>query len=300
MDTPILLLIFNRPHQTLRILESIRQQQPTRLFIAADGPRQHKEGEAALCRQTRDLVLQQIDWSCEVHTLFRQYNLGCATAVSSAIDWFFSQVEEGIILEDDCMPDPSFYNFCTTLLEHYRHDTRMMHIGGSNYQAGITRGNASYYFSRYAHIWGWATWRRAWEFYDFTLLRYRDASPEYLPIPFARDLEAFYEQKMDTWDTQWFLSVLFNQGLAITPNTNIIRNIGYGKEATHTKNEPTWFKKMVYGTIKQITHPTEIIVDEEADTYTIDTVFKCSPFVHMVKKIIKNNTLLYNLYKRIS
>ncbi len=300
MDTPILLLIFNRPHQTLRILESIRQQQPARLFIAADGPRQHKDGEAALCQQTRDLVLRQIDWPCEVHTLFRQHNLGCATAVSAAIDWFFSQVEEGIILEDDCMPDPSFYNFCTTLLDRYRHDTRMMHIGGSNYQAGVKRGDASYYFSRYAHIWGWATWKRAWELYDFTLLRYRGASTEGVPAAFSRDLKAFYEQKMDTWDTQWFLSVLFNKGFAITPNTNIIRNIGYGKEATHTKSKPAWFKKMAYGTITQLTHPSEITVDEAADAYTMDTVFNCSPLFYMVKKIIKNNTLLYNLYKRIS
>jgi hypothetical protein len=235
-----------------------------------------------------------------VHTLFRQHNLGCAAAVSNAINWFFSQVEEGIILEDDCMPDPSFYNFCMELLEHYRHDTRIMHIGGSNYQAGITRGSASYYFSRYAHIWGWATWRRAWDLYDFTLLRYRDVSSEDLPAAFSRDLEAFYEQKMDTWDTQWFLSVLFNNGLAITPNTNIIRNIGYGKEATHTRSEPAWFKKMVYGTIPQITHPAKITVDAEADAYTMDTVFKRSPLFYLVKKIIKNNTLLYNLYKRIS
>lgn len=300
MNTPILLLIFKRPHQTLQILESIRQQQPAQLFIAADGPRHHKSGEATLCRKTRDIVLQRIDWPCEVHTLFRDHNLGCAAAVSSAIDWFFSQVEEGIILEDDCLPDPTFYTFCTQLLEHYRYNTRIMHIGGTNYQAGVTRGNASYYFSRYAHIWGWATWKRAWQYYDFTLLRYRHLPTDDMPVQFTKDLDAFYAQKMDTWDTQWLLTVLFNKGFTITPNTNLIRNIGYGKDATHTKSEPAWFKKMVYGTIPEVTHPAEITADYEADAYTIDTVFKCSPLFYMVKNIIKNNTLLYNLYKRIS
>ncbi|UPK68785.1 glycosyltransferase family A protein [Chitinophaga filiformis] len=300
MNTPILLLVFNRPQQATRILESIRQQQPAQLFIAADGPRHDKPGEATLCRQTRDAILQRLDWNCEVHTLFRDRNLGCAHAVSSAIDWFFSQVEEGIILEDDCLPDTAFYPFCEALLERYRHDTSIMHIGGTNYQAGLRRGNASYYFSRYAHIWGWATWKRAWKYYDFTLRRYKDVVPDHLPFQFKWDLQSFYEQKMDTWDTQWFLTVLFNKGITITPNTNLIRNIGYGKAATHTRTEPVWFRKMTYGTIRQLTHPDEIAIDEEADAYTMDTVFKCNPLFYMIKKMIRNNTLLYNLYKRIS
>ncbi|QHS63038.1 glycosyltransferase family A protein [Chitinophaga agri] len=300
MDTPVLLLIFNRPAQTMRILESIRMQQPARLFIAADGPRPLKPGDAALCQETRETVLNYIDWPCEVSTLFREQNMGCAKAVSSGINWFFSQVEEGIILEDDCLPDPTFYHFCTTLLEHHRHNDQVMHIGGSNYQAGIIRGNASYYYSRYAHIWGWATWRRAWQYYDVSLQRYRHASREDLPPQFERELDAFFEERMDTWDTQWFLSVLFNKGLAITPNTNIIRNIGYGKEATHTKNEPAWFKKMVYGSISHIIHPDTLTPDSEADAYTLDTVFRSSYLFHMVRKIVKSNPLLYNLYKRIS
>lgn len=284
----------------MRILESIRNQRPAQLFIAADGPRHLKPGEDALCRETRDTVMNRIDWPCEVRTLFREQNMGCARAVSSAINWFFSQVEEGIILEDDCLPDPTFYDFCTTLLERYRNNDRVMHIGGSNYQAGIARGNASYYYSRYAHIWGWATWRRAWQYYDFSLQRYRHSSTEDLPPQFARELDAFFEEKVDTWDTQWFLTVLFNKGLSVTPNTNIIRNIGYGKEATHTRNEPNWFKKMVYGSIPHITHPAMLAPDSEADAYTIDTVFRSNFLFHMVKKMVKSNPLLYNLYKRIS
>ncbi|SFN28568.1 hypothetical protein SAMN05428949_2251 [Chitinophaga sp. YR627] len=300
MNTPVLLLIFNRPGQTMRILETIRMQRPAQLFVAADGPRPYKAGEDSLCKETRDTVLNYIDWPCEVKTLFRDHNLGCARAVSSAIDWFFSEVEEGIILEDDCLPDPTFYTLCTQLLERYRDNDRIMHIGGSNYQAGLSRGDGSYYFSRYAHIWGWATWRRAWRYYDFSLKRYRHYSTKDLPPQFVRDLDTFFEEKVTTWDTQWFLSVLFNKGIAITPNTNLVRNIGYGKDATHTRNEPAWFKKMVYGTIPDIQHPSSTKLDDEADNYTIDTVFRSSYFFHVVKKMVKNNTLLYSLYKRIS
>lgn len=300
LNTPILLLIFNRPAQTLQILERIRQQRPAQLFIAADGPRPDKTGEDLLCRQTREAVLQAIDWPCEVHSLFREYNLGCAVAVSSAIDWFFSEVNEGIILEDDCLPDPSFFPFCCQLLERYRNNPAIMHIGGTNYQAGVKRGHASYYYSRYAHIWGWATWRRAWQYYDLTLLRYKNVPTNDLPTQFTKSLNTFFERKMDTWDTQWFLTVLFNKGLAITPNINLVRNIGYGKGATHTKSEPRWFSTMVYGSIPEIVHPETIALDHAADEYSKATVFRFNPLFFMVKKIIKNNSLLHHLYKRIS
>ncbi|MBW8683727.1 hypothetical protein [Chitinophaga rhizophila] len=284
----------------MQILECVRQQRPTHLFVAADGPRRFIAGEEELCMETRAAVMNAIDWPCEVRTLFRDQNLGCARSVSSAITWFFSQVEEGIILEDDCLPDPSFFGFCATLLERYRHNEQIMHIGGSNYQAGNSRGEGSYYFSRYAHIWGWASWRRAWQYYDISLQRYRHASKEDVPPQLVRELDIFFEEKADTWDTQWFLTVLFNKGIAITPNTNLVRNIGFGKEATHTRTEPVWFKKMVYGGIPEIIHPAAIKVDIVADTYTLDTVFKCSYLFYMMKKIVKGNSMLYNLYKRIS
>lgn len=300
MNTPVLLLIFNRSAQALQVLEAIRQQQPAQLFIAADGPRENKPGETELCHATRDAVLHHIDWPCEVKTLFRPRNLGCGKAVSSAISWFFEEVEEGIILEDDCLPDSSFFTFCSELLERYRLDEKIMHIGGSNYQMGIERGDASYYFSKYAHIWGWASWRRAWKYYDFTLQRYSQHDSTHFIPRFQHDLRIIYEQKIDTWDIQWFMSVLFNDGIAITPNTNLIRNTGFGQDATHTATPPVWFKRMVYNSLKEISHPLTIRTDQAADAFTVRTLFNDSQLSIAMKKIIKSNALLYNLYKRIS
>ncbi|SEW49657.1 hypothetical protein [Chitinophaga arvensicola] len=300
LRTPVLFLIFNRPEQSLAVFEQIRRQQPEQLFIAADGPREDKPGEAALCEATRKAVMDQIDWSCSVQTLFRSRNLGCGKAVSSAIDWFFSQVTEGIILEDDCVPDHSFFPFCTTLLARYRFNDDVMHINGSNYQGGITRGEGSYYFSRYAHVWGWASWRRAWKHYDFSLRRYENLSRDGLNTFLRSELQSIYKGQTDTWDIQWFMSIWFKQGKVITPNVSLIRNIGFGEAATHTHSTPRWFKKIQYGTVSSIRHPANIRVDEAADRYSANTLYGAGGMYIRFKKIIKNNALLYNLYKRIS
>ena len=161
ISTPVLFLIFNRPELTEKVFQKIQDAQPKYLFVAADGPRDNKYGEKDLCEKTRAVVLENITWECEVKTLFRTENLGCRTAVSSAINWFFENVEEGIILEDDTVPDNSFFSYCQALLEKYRNHEQIMMITGDNFQDGIKRGNGSYYFSRYVHIWGWASWRRA-------------------------------------------------------------------------------------------------------------------------------------------
>ncbi|MGF6849123.1 hypothetical protein QFZ51_004358 [Chitinophaga sp. W3I9] len=299
LQTPVLLLVFNRPEQTLFVFSQIRLLQPEQLFIAADGPRPDRPGEAALCEATRTAVLQGIDWPCKITTLFREHNLGCGKAVSSAIDWFFSQVEEGIILEDDCVPDPTFFSFCTAMLERYRLNNTVMHINGSNYQSGVTRGMASYYFSRYAHVWGWATWRRAWQHYDFSLHRYQHNSRSGLNTFLRAELQSIYDAQTDTWDIQWFMTVWFCKGWVITPNISLVRNIGYGKEATHTRSTPRWFRKIHYGAITDIIHPGENNIDEAADQYTINTLYNSGRLSIRLKKIVKNNRLLYSLYKRI-
>lgn len=300
LHTPVLFLVFNRPEQTMQVFGQIRLQQPERLFIAADGPRQDRPEEAALCEATRTAVLNSIDWPCEVTTLFREHNLGCGKAVSSAISWFFSQVEEGIILEDDCVPDPTFFSFCTAMLIQHRENKTIMHINGGNYQAGIPRGNASYYYSRYAHIWGWASWRRAWQYYDFTLQRYKHASREGLNAFLQSELQAIYDNRVDTWDIQWFMTVWFNKGWVVTPNISLVKNIGYGKDATHTRVIPRWFKKIQYGAITDISHPNSNHINEEADRYTINTLYSPGRLYLRIKKIVKSNTFLHNLYKRIS
>lgn len=273
----VLFLIFNRPEPTRIVFEQIRLAKPSNLFVAADGPRLNKNGEYQLCEETRSIV-KLIDWECEVKTLFRTENLGCGKAVSSAVDWFFENVEEGIILEDDCLPNQSFFTFCEEMLRYYKDDHSVMHIGGTNYQNGIQRGDGSYYFSRFTHIWGWATWRNRWVLYDFSLEKYKDQSTEGLGRGLTSLLDSVRNNEIDTWDIQWFMSVWFNEGLSITPNVNLVKNIGYGIGATHTFIVPRWLKLMHSGEINNITYPSDKKLNSEADIFVRKIMFDHSRF----------------------
>jgi hypothetical protein len=294
MHTPILFLIFNRPQETQKVFEAIRKVQPNQLFVAADGPRTNKIGEKDICAQTRAIV-NGIDWDCKVTTLFREDNLGCRHAVSSAIDWFFSQVPEGIILEDDCIPDPSFFSFCETLLEKYRFDTRIMHICGSNFQFGNKRGEASYYFSRYNHVWGWASWSRAWRLYDVnirTLPKFKEEryiesifSDPYICNYWVRNFEKIYRNEIDTWDYQWTYCIWANNGLSIIPNTNLITNIGFDGNATHTKSSKTIGAHQEAGSLDTLQHPTFIAPHVVADNYSTNMLYSSRHGI--IKKIIQ-------------
>lgn len=278
-NTPVLFIIFNRPDTTARVFEAIAKAKPRRLFIAADGPRPDKAGEAEKCKIVREIV-QRVDWECEVKTLFREENFGCKMAVSSAITWFFEQVEEGIILEDDCLPSDSFFPFCTELLERYRNDSRVMMISGNNFQDGIQRGDASYYFSAIPWIWGWATWRRAWWKYDVSMRTLpsmvRDRMVQSLSLDEAvqqyrlRYFIPTYEGEIDTWDYQWIYSILINHGLSVCPQVNLVRNIGFSAEATHTFDSASKMAEIPAGTLQAIRHPSLVLPDVPADDYFYD------------------------------
>ena len=287
MKPPILFLIFNRPDLTNKVFTEIKKQKPTQLFIAADGPRKDNPGEEEICKQTRQLVLNAIDWECDVKTRFQHENLGCGKAVSSAIDWFFENVDEGIILEDDCLPDQTFFTFCTELLQYYRNDDKVMHISGNNFQLGQIRGEGSYYFSRYAYIWGWATWKRAWMKYDFNLQRYRKCSTEGLSKSLIRYLHSIHNKEIDTWDFQWFFAVWFNKGKAINPQVNLVKNIGYGVSGSHTRRVSWWLKKMTYGKLVTIVHPYNKEINIIADKYVSDKIFTNSFILNFSKKIYR-------------
>ncbi len=299
MHTPVLILIFNRPDKVQQLMGHLRRQRPAHLYIAADGPRADRPGETLQCQATRQAAISAINWPCDVKTLFRSHNLGCGKAVSSAIDWFFEHNAEGIILEDDCLPDPTFFSFCTAMLQHYRNDTSVMHINGSNFQFGRRRGHASYYYSRFAHVWGWASWRRAWQQYDFTLQRYQGFPSDGLSTMLKNDRKAVCNQQLDTWDVQWFLSVWFNQGWTITPNVSLVRNTGYGNGSTHTLREPGWFKKINYGQMPVIIHPEERRIDEAADQYAASMMYSPSRLYTTVRNVIKGNPALFRLYQRL-
>jgi hypothetical protein len=248
LHTPVLLVIFNRPETTRLVFEAIRKAKPARLYIAADGPRENVKSDLQKCIEARKIV-QQVDWECQVQTRFSVENLNCGVGPSSAFTWFFKHEEEGIILEDDCLPSQTFFWYCQELLEHYRHDTRVMHIGGNNFLNGWQKdSDYSYYFSRSGYIWGWATWRRAWEKFDFKIKNYQKTKEDgFFNYYFLNPLEKFYRLRKfdktierkgnaDWWDYQWDFARYSNSGLAIVPNTNLVKNLGFGESATHTTN----------------------------------------------------------------
>ena len=283
-NTPILFLIFKRPDVTTQVLAAIREAQPAKLYIAADGARLDKAGEAEKVAHTRELVLNGIDWPCEVKTLLRETNLGCRMAVSSAIDWFFEHEEEGIILEDDCLPDQSFFQFCAELLEYYRYDTRIMAISGDNFQQGQQRGKYSYYFSQRPYCWGWATWRRAWRMYHVSIEYFEEiiAEPTYLEFThdalfnkfhYANIVKA-YNKEIDTWDYLWAFATAVNRGLAILPQKNLVKNIGFGVEGTHTTGKAGKYVIEAQAIEFPLRHPPYMCLHKAADTFYYETFLK--------------------------
>lgn len=281
LRTAVLLLIFNRPDTTRRVFEAVRRARPPRLYIAADGPRTTHPDDPARCAGARAIVAD-IDWPCEVFTLFRTTNLNCGVGPASAIDWFFRQEEEGIVLEDDCVPAPSFFRFCEELLARYRHDTRVMHIGGNNFSREARRlrpdGAESYYFSTQVNSWGWATWRRAWQHYDFQLSSYRELRRQgKLQGLYSTNLENRYRlskiesvldlpQPPDVWDYQWHFAIVANSGLCIVPATNLVGNIGFGEQGTHTLNSTDEFADVPTTDLPfPLQHPATVLADRRRD-----------------------------------
>jgi len=292
-EVPILFIVFNRPDTTKRVLEAIGKIRPSKLFIAADGPRKNKIGEKEKCEEVRN-ICKKIDWECEVFTLFQEKNLGCKIGATTAVNWFFQNVSEGIILEDDCLPNQSFFTFCKEMLEKYRDNEKILHISGTNLQYGNKREEASYYFSRYIHMWGWATWKRAWEKYDIDmkgLEEYYKSKKIYKLFNNKKEAKFWIslikyvtEKNIDTWDAQWVYTLLKSEGMSITPNVNLVENIGFGENATHTKSEGI-LSNISTERLEKIIHPESITVNEEADKFVFETIFYKSLFKKIIDKI---------------
>jgi len=284
-QTPVLLLIFNRPGHTQRVFDRIREMGPTRFFVAADGPRDSNLPDVENCQKTRQVVLDGINWDCEFKTLFRDENLGCGMGVSSAIDWFFENVEEGIILEDDCLPDKSFFPFCENLLRIHRANERIMHISGNNFLNGKVKTQKPYYFSIYNHVWGWASWRDRWEKYKFSIEPYDPSAlnPQYSAWKFKpREVDYWndtfkrlvYDKSLDTWCYQWTYAIWKNNGVCILPATNLVMNIGFDQTATHTRVASANIRGQKIGSVSVDGHHLSIEINRKADIYTFDHHFK--------------------------
>ena len=302
MKTPVALIIFNRIDTTQRVFEAIRQAQPPKLFVIADGPRQGKVGESEKCAATRAIV-DRVDWECEVKTNYSDTNLGCKLRPATGIDWVFEQVEEAIILEDDCLPDPTFFAFCDEMLERYRDDRRIVAICGNNFQFGRQRTSDSYYFSRYPHCWGWATWRRAWQHFDIDMKIWptvrdgnwlQDILTEDAEIKmWEKTFQSVYDRTFDTaWDYQWTFACWIQSGLAILPNVNLISNIGFGANATHTTGGGKLANMSVEAISQPLRHPLFVLRDTEADRFTHQTIWHDNLFKKIQRRVFLINKMI--------
>ena len=281
--TPILLLIFNREDTTQKVFDVIRLQKPKYLFVAADGARKNKSDEVERCQRVRDII-KQVDWDCELKTLFRDDNVGCKWAVSSAITWFFEQVEQGIILEDDCLPDSSFFPFCEELLIRYKDDTRIGHISGNNFLPGIIEEGLSYDFSSCVHIWGWATWRRVWKNFDLNLSFWEEQKSKRSSLFCNKRAEVYFssfisdaladKNNYSVWDTQYWFSLSLQNQLSIYPAVNLVTNIGLGDpNASHTTKKKDKHSIPANPIHFPLKHPGCVLRNKKIDDTTIKKLF---------------------------
>lgn len=300
-NVPVFLMLFNRPEITRELFAKIRQIKPKKLFIAANGPRPGIKADIELCKAVRD-IFNEIDWECEVYRNFPEVNINMHVRWYTTLDWFFESVDSGIILEDDCIPDLSFFSYCEELLEKYKDNSNVMHINGSNFQFGKKRGDASYYFSKYPHVWGWATWKRAWKSYDDNLMTFPEFKQKNLINNiftnnterkyWLKYFESIYSKKRNSCDIKWIYAIWVNGGLSITPNVNMIRNIGFGLSAGHTFLKEKIMDQPTFN-ISKIVHPTSTIftIDTKADNFTFRSYFYKNffqkAFYVIIKKIIK-------------
>jgi len=277
LESAVVLIIFNRPDTTERVFAEIARAKPTKLLVIADGPRPDRSDDAEKCAAARAIV-ERVDWECDVLKNYSDVNLGCGRRPATGISWVFEHVEEAIILEDDCVPHPTFFRFCQELLDKYQDDERVMMIGGTNSLFGLKPTEYSYFFSRVPTCWGWATWGRAWEHFDYEMKAWphvRDTSMLYHVFGTRQGAEFWkgvFEKAYragptaDHWDYQWNFACAIQSGFTILPKSNLVSNIGFGENATHTKdtraiaaNIPTEEMKFPLG------HPPYMVWDRGAD-----------------------------------
>lgn len=302
LKVPVLLLIFNRLEPTQQVLNAIRKAKPNKLYIASDGSRLHRPDEQEKVQVVRDYVLGSIDWDCEVQTLFRKENLGCGRAVYEAIDWFFKNEEMGIILEDDVVPVQGFFRFCQELLEKYHYDERVAMISGNNHIG--YRPENSYLFSKYKGCWGWGTWRRSWKNMDFEMRWLETTCRDKIirNMGFSKISENYWRNAIDyiksgrvnAWDWQWYFSIAANNQLCVFPSVNLVKNIGFGAEATHTFGKPKRAFIETEEMVFPLVHPEYVIPDTEHDKLFEDRKIKDDTLKRFIPIFLKNfikNTL---------
>lgn len=294
--TPIVLMIFNRPDTTEQVFAQIAKVRPLKLLVIGDGPRLHKIGEDELVRATR-AIINKINWPCEILTNFSNKNLGCKDRIASGLDWVFENVEEAIILEDDCLPNLTFFKFCEEMLNKYKKDNRIAMISGNNFLFKNISINTSYYFSRYTHVWGWATWRRAWLNYDVSMSNWPTLKQQQLIRLFTNNnfealfwtysFDMTYDNKINTWDYQWQFSTWSQNQLSIMPSVNLVSNIGFDSRATHTLRSSILSKIPTEDINFPLSHPNIVVPNYLADRITAKRQFTKSKLTILIKYILR-------------
>ncbi|MCL5997266.1 MAG: glycosyltransferase family 2 protein [Chloroflexi bacterium] len=308
--TPVAFIIFNRPGSTEQVFAEIARAKPPKLLVVADGPRESHPHEAEKCLAAR-AVIDRVDWDCEVLTNFATSNMGCKNRVASGLDWVFQQVDQAIILEDDCLPHPTFFRFCAELLEKYHDDERIMMVAGSNLRPGQERAEYSYHFSRYSQIWGWATWRRSWQNYDVDMKLWPVIRDEHwlediledrrAAQKWSKPLQTFYDGHAETWDTQWMFACWIQSGLTVIPRVNLVSNIGFGPDAVHTKDPTSRHANLPTEAMSfPLRHPPFIVRDIKVDRLTEENLFDPKPTTILKRAIAKMGRLArYHLHQNL-
>jgi len=281
MNKAVLFLTYRRFETTERVFSAIRDAKPPRLYFASNAPDPTRASDVAAVEAVRSLV-KRIDWPCETHRLFRTTHLPVRLSIPSSVDWFFEHEEQGIVLEDDCVPGRDFFRFCDELLDRYKNHAEVWTVTGDNFQEGNVRGHASYYFSRYNHVWGWASWRRAWQQYDVNMSFW----PEWRK---TREWKRLFDDRVEwkywtnifdqvfrgdinTWDYQWLACMWYKGGVTVTPNVNLVSNIGFGPDAANTKSA-TVLDGIPVSPLGRVTHPSEVTRHIDADRFVFDQHF---------------------------
>jgi len=304
MKKPVLFIVFNRPNETFQVFEAIKLYKPVKLYIAGDGPRKNKKSDIQLCEQTRN-ILKFIDWECEIKTLFRNENIGCKFNVSNAIDWFFENEEDGIILEDDVVPNIDFFNFCEYCLNKYAEDDRIMMITGTNYLSN-EHLNSTYFYSKYYSIWGWATWKRAWKNYDVKMQKWNDPkikldikymfNGNYIWRHFKYTFDALNSYNINTWDIQWVFTCIINNGYCITPKVNLVSNIGVCGTHSNKISDSNFLLKFTLDVSCDFIAPETFLVNSSYDGAIHKKNSKISNRKYLLISILKH-LKLFNFLK---
>lgn len=282
METPVLFCIFNRPQVTAEVFEAIRLQRPKRLLVVCDGPRPDRPGEAELVEESR-AIIHQTDWDCEIETCYSEENLGCRLRMASGLDWGFSRAERLVILEDDCLPHSTFFEYCERLLDRYADDSRIGMISGNNFQPEPL-SEESYYFSRWTHIWGWASWRRAWQHFDLNISLWPEVREQGLLSGMVDSdeeeqywqtiFDEVYAGNIDAWSYSWMFACWLHGMLSVLPQRNLVSNLGFGPDATHTISADSPLAMMETFPNRLTRHPNFVVRNRRADAASFRSLFR--------------------------